>query len=187
MARPADFLALAAKASAQTAKARAVAAEVQVAYAPVAAVRRKNEESLATLERFLSEARRKGHTDAVAKAANVVDSETVRRLAEQARSMDRMIEAHRRRTAALIGEARVAICRGARSRPGVRPRASRGRAMRLRGSRRGRTTATRAGPSSDPDLGDEPPGERPRGDGRHGEHHHNLGRSTVTAGGKAVV
>jgi hypothetical protein len=42
---------------------------------------------------------------------------------------------------------------------GTRARASRGRAVRVRGSRRS-AAASRAAPSGDPDLGDEPPGDR---------------------------
>lgn len=49
-----------------------------------------------------------------------------------------------------------------RQRCGTRARSSRGRPVRLRGSRRGRTaTATRAGPSGDPDLADESDGDQP--------------------------
>jgi len=59
----------------------------------------------------------------------------------------------------MVAVANQALRRRGDCRPGPRARASRGRAIRRRGSRR--ATATRAGPrSSDPALGDEPPGHR---------------------------
>jgi hypothetical protein len=156
MARPADVLALAAKAYAETAKARAVAAEAQAVLANADALRRKNEKPLAELQEFFAE--RSGQFEA---AAKVVGAKKFAELAAEVDRAARMLEASRAETAKAVDGIRVAACRGRRTRAGVRPRASRGRPVRLRGSRR-TTTATRAGPSSsDPALGDEPPGHRP--------------------------
>lgn len=81
--------------------------------------------------------------------------------AEVTRNLDvltRHLAALQARTAKVIAEseATLATCRRSRIRSGVRPRASRGRAVRLHGSRRGRPTATRAGPDPDPGESDRP-------------------------------
>jgi len=97
------------------------------------------------------------HSKALAQADEVVSELDRTGLLDQMRRMASMIEAARAQSARAVAEVRVAVCRGRRVRPGVRPRASRGRSVRLRGSRR-TTRATRAGPSGDPDLADS---ERP--------------------------
>jgi hypothetical protein len=134
----------------RVAKPLALVAEVQAAQARADTLRRKHEKTFAKVEQFLSEAQRKGHTGVLAK------------LTAETRRIHLMVEAARREREKQHAELKLALaaCRGRRVRSGVRPRASRGRAVRLRGSRR-TTTATRAGPrSSDPALGDEPPGDR---------------------------